>query len=178
MKIDGANSTPTLREEKTPERYVLHSVWRFCDERQAALIGLAAFTGFRPQVFGSYRGNDGLRIEDLPELEIDNEHKKVTFKVIRTRVIVRAESPVLLCCETPGCAFRKLMARSSRRLKLWMSVSCGSRIWDAVGSLLSSFKARNRGRASGVEPEVWRRERDLNPRGPKGPQALCDRLQA
>jgi hypothetical protein len=25
---------------------------------------------------------------------------------------------------------------------------------------------------------VWRRERDLNPRGPKGPQALCPRLQA
>jgi hypothetical protein len=35
-----------------------------------------------PQVFGNYRGNDGLRIEDLPELEIDNEHKKITFKVI------------------------------------------------------------------------------------------------
>jgi hypothetical protein len=93
VKIDGANSTPTLREEKTPEPYVLHSVWRFCDERQAALIGLAAFTGFRPQVFGNYRGNDGLRIEGLPELEIDNEHKKVTFKVIPTRVIVREESP-------------------------------------------------------------------------------------
>jgi hypothetical protein len=71
----------------------LHSVWRFCDERQAALIGLAAFTGFRSQVFGNHRGNDGLRIEDLSELEIDNEHKKVTFKVIPTRVIVREESP-------------------------------------------------------------------------------------
>ena len=70
----------------------MHSVWRFCDERQAALIGLVAFTGFRPQIFGNYRRNDGLLIEDLPELEIDNEHKKVTFKVIPTRVIVREES--------------------------------------------------------------------------------------
>lgn len=27
--------------------YVLNSVWRFCDERQAATVALLAFTGFR-----------------------------------------------------------------------------------------------------------------------------------
>ena len=32
------------------------------------------------------------------------------------------------------------------------------------------------GRSS--DTKVWRRERDLNPRGPKGPQALCPRFQA
>jgi len=91
VRIVGANSTPTLKGEQTPEPYVLHSVWKFCDERQAALISLAAFLGFRPQVFGSYRGEDGLRLEDLPELQVDNDHKKVLFQVIPTRVIVREE---------------------------------------------------------------------------------------
>ena len=91
VRIVGANSTPTLKGEQTPEPYVLHSVWKFCDERQAALISLAAFLGFRPQVFGSYRGDDGLRLEDLPELQVDNDHKKVLFQVIPTRVIVREE---------------------------------------------------------------------------------------
>jgi len=91
VNIKGANRTPTLKNEKTPEPYVLHSVWRFCDERQAAVIALLAFTGLRPQTLGDYRGNDGLRIQDLPELEVDNEKGEVTFRMIPTRVVVREE---------------------------------------------------------------------------------------
>jgi len=112
VNIKGANRTPTLKNEKTPEPYVLHSVWRFCDERQAAVIALLAFTGLRPQTLGDYRGNDGLRIQDLPELEVDNEKGEVTFKTIPTRIIVREEISKmgntyesLLCQE--GCAWLK-----------------------------------------------------------------------
>jgi hypothetical protein len=89
--VDGANSTPTLRGEKTPEPYELHSVWRFCDERQAAAIALEAFAGFRPQVLGNYRATDGLLISDLPEMEADNGSKKINFKLTPPRVIVREE---------------------------------------------------------------------------------------
>jgi len=92
VKIDGANSTPTLREEKTPEPYVLHSVWRFCEKGKLLQSALQHSQVSAPKSSAT-RGNLGLRIEDLPELEIDNEHKKVTFKVISTRVIVREESP-------------------------------------------------------------------------------------
>ncbi len=67
VHVSGVHKTPTLEEERPPEPYELHSVWRFCDERRAALIALEAFTGGRPQVFGKYRGDDGLRISDLPE---------------------------------------------------------------------------------------------------------------
>jgi hypothetical protein len=38
VNISGINKTPTLEDEKSPEPYKLHSVWRFCDPRQAALI--------------------------------------------------------------------------------------------------------------------------------------------
>jgi hypothetical protein len=91
VNVKGANRTPTLKNEKVPEPYVLNSVWRFCDERQAAAISLLAFTGFRPQVLGSYRGNDGLLLGDLPELEVDNKEKKVAFKAIPMRALVREE---------------------------------------------------------------------------------------
>lgn len=91
VNVKGANKTPTLKNEKTPEPYVLNSVWRFCDKRQAATIAILAFTGFRPQVLGSYKGTDGLLLEDLPELEADNEHKKAAFKSIPTRALVREE---------------------------------------------------------------------------------------
>ena len=89
VNVKGANKTPTLRNEQTPEPYVLNSVWRFCDERQAATIALLAFTGFRPQVLGSYKGTDGLLLSDLPELEFDNAQRKIVFKQIPTRAIVR-----------------------------------------------------------------------------------------
>lgn len=89
--VDGANSTPTLRGERTPEPYELHSVWRFCDERQAAAITLEAFAGFRPQVLGNYRATDGLLISDLPEMEADNSSRKINFKATPTRLIVREE---------------------------------------------------------------------------------------
>jgi hypothetical protein len=91
VNVKGANKTPTLKNEKTPEPYVLNSVWRFCDERQAATIAILAFTGFRPQVLGSYKGTDGLLLCDLPELEIDNARKKVVFKSIPMRALVRED---------------------------------------------------------------------------------------
>lgn len=91
VNVKGANKTPTLKNEKTPEPYVLNSVWRFCDERQAAAIAILAFTGFRPQVLGSYKGTDGLLLGDLPELEIDNAQKKVAFKSIPMRALVRED---------------------------------------------------------------------------------------
>jgi hypothetical protein len=91
VNVKGANKTPTLKNEKTPEPYVLNSVWRFCDERQAAAIAILAFTGFRPQVLGSYKGTDGLVIGDLPELEFDNAQKKVVFKQIPLRALVRED---------------------------------------------------------------------------------------
>ena len=91
VKIRGASSTPTLKNEKTPEPHELHSVWRFCDERQAAAISIIAFTGFRPGVLGNYCGHDGLRLQDFAELRVDNEQKKVTFTAMPTRVVVREE---------------------------------------------------------------------------------------
>ncbi len=119
VNIKGANATPTLRNEKTPEPHVLHSVWRFCDDRQAAIIALLAFTGVRPHTLGNYRGDDGLRIQDLPELEVDNSTGKATFAPIPVRVIIReelsktTEYESLLCEE--GCA--KLKAYLEKRMR-------------------------------------------------------------
>jgi len=91
VNVKGANKTPTLKNEKTPEPHVLNSVWQFCRERQAAAIAILAFTGFRPQVLGSYKGTDGLLLGDLPELEFDNAQKKDAFRVIPMRALVRED---------------------------------------------------------------------------------------
>jgi len=87
VKINGANKTPTIKDEKTPEPYELNSVWKFCNPRQAAELALMAFAGVRPQVLGNYHGTDGLRIHDLPELDFDK--KQVVFNMIPTRILIR-----------------------------------------------------------------------------------------
>jgi hypothetical protein len=48
-----------------------------------------AFSGLRPQVLGDYTGVDGLKIGDLPELEIKED--SVEFYKIPTLVVVRPE---------------------------------------------------------------------------------------
>jgi len=48
-----------------------------------------AFAGVRPQVLGNYHGTDGLRIHDLPEMEIDSKLGRVVFKMIPTRILIR-----------------------------------------------------------------------------------------
>ncbi len=89
IRIRGANKTPTLKDEKTPEPYELNSVWKFCKPRQEVEISFIGFSGVRPEVLGNYHGYDGLRLADLPELVYDNHRQQVLFKAIPTRVLVR-----------------------------------------------------------------------------------------
>ena len=121
VNISGINKTPTLENEKSPEPYELNSVWRFCNPRQASLIALEAFTGSRPQAFGNYKGNNGLRLSDLPELQVNKEAKRIVFSVMPTRVVVREEISkegnqyeTFLCEE--GCM--RLSAYLERRMQL------------------------------------------------------------
>jgi hypothetical protein len=48
-----------------------------------------SFSGPRPEVQGDYRGLDGLRIKDLPEIQL--KEKEVIFTKIPTLIIVRLE---------------------------------------------------------------------------------------
>jgi hypothetical protein len=57
--------------------------------RTRVAIAIIAFAGCRPEVQGNYTGLDGLRIKDLPELEIGD--KEVKFAKIPTLVVVREE---------------------------------------------------------------------------------------
>jgi hypothetical protein len=91
VRVDGANQTPTLQDERAPEPHELASIWRFCDERKAAAISLLAFAGPRPRVLGNYGGTDALRLKDLPELKCDSASKTVTATQLPMRVVVRAE---------------------------------------------------------------------------------------
>jgi len=89
IKIKDVDSTPSLRNEKIPSQEELKRIFLSGDKKSRVASSLMAFSGIRPEVLGNYKGSDGLKVMDFPELEIkDNE---VTFTKIPTMIIIRPE---------------------------------------------------------------------------------------
>ena len=86
IRISGANSTPTLENEKIPSTDELKQVINTANSRGRVTIALMSQSGLRPQTIGN--GKDGLKIKDLPDLSIENG--KVSLKNIPTQIIIRA----------------------------------------------------------------------------------------
>ena len=89
IKIKGAEQSPTLRNERTPTQAELKRIFGNATVQSRVTCSLMAFSGLRPEVIGNYEGNDGLRISDLPDLEIHG--KSVTFKNVPALIVVRPE---------------------------------------------------------------------------------------
>jgi integrase len=89
VKIRGVDDTPTLKDERVPTKPELRRIFLAGDEKARVACALIAQSGLRPETLGNYKGNDGLRICDLPQLVIDN--RTVEFLKIPTIVIVRRE---------------------------------------------------------------------------------------
>jgi hypothetical protein len=68
------------------ERAILRSATR----RERAAIALAR-SGLRPEVLGNYLGTNGLAIRDLVDLRIDARARRVSWKNLPARVVVREE---------------------------------------------------------------------------------------
>ena len=54
-------------------------------------IALMAFSGLRPETIGNFKGTDGLKLSDLPELRINEG--KIEFVKVPTIVRVRSTLP-------------------------------------------------------------------------------------
>ena len=89
VKIKGADSTPTLRNERVPTQDELKRIFLAGDERMRVACALLAHAGLRLEVLGNYTGDDGLRLEDLPELQLGK--KGVRFARVPAMVVVREE---------------------------------------------------------------------------------------
>lgn len=90
IKVRGARQSPTLENERVPTQEELKKIFLNAITRDRVSCVLMAHAGVRPEVIGNYRGDDGLRLKDLPELSV--EGNTVTFEKIPTMVNVR---PVL-----------------------------------------------------------------------------------
>lgn len=89
VRIRGASDTPTLRDERTPTQEELRAILLAATPKDRVSTALMAFAGLRPEVIGNYRGNDGLRLGDLKDLEIGVS--SVAFLRVPALIEVRKE---------------------------------------------------------------------------------------
>ena len=86
IKIRDSQSTPTIENEQVPTKEELRNLLTYASERARVSISLMAFAGLRPQVLGDYQGLNGLKLKNLPEIEISGGNVK--FKKTPTQIIV------------------------------------------------------------------------------------------
>jgi hypothetical protein len=87
IKIKGTQETPTLHEERVPTSAELKKILLSGDKKTRATCLLVAHSGLRIMSIGHYSGNDGLKIKDFPELNIQD--CEVVFEKVPTQLIVR-----------------------------------------------------------------------------------------
>ncbi|MEM3646831.1 MAG: hypothetical protein QW334_01615, partial [Thermofilum sp.] len=87
VKIRNRGDTPTLVNERVPTREELRRLLLAANVKARVAAVLVAHAGVRLEVIGDYNGLDGLRVGDLPELEIDGVN--VVFRNVPTMIIVR-----------------------------------------------------------------------------------------
>lgn len=69
----------------------VRAVLNAASPRGRVVIACVAFAGLRPEVLASRRAEDGLRVKDLPDIELDVRARKVKIARKPIQVIVRRE---------------------------------------------------------------------------------------
>lgn len=88
LRIRRLHERPTLQNERVPTQDELRAIFLAAEDKARAVCVLIGHSGLRPEVLGNYKGTDGLRISDLPELEIQGT--TVTFAKVPTLIRVRS----------------------------------------------------------------------------------------
>nr|NIR15080.1 site-specific integrase [Desulfobacterales bacterium] len=117
VKISHRGATPTLQDERVPEKEELKTLLMYGDERASAAICLVAQAGLRLQVLGNAQGNDGLTIRDLPELKVHKDRVEFTRTPTMIRVrfsLSKAGHKYLTFLPQEGCNY--LAAYLDKRL--------------------------------------------------------------
>ena len=84
INIPNENINETTENEKVPTSDEVARILRKATPRGRVSISLMAFAGLRPEVLGSYEGDDGLTLGDIEDLDI--EALEFTVKPVRINV--------------------------------------------------------------------------------------------
>jgi len=87
IKVSNSDATPTIEDERAPEKQELKTILMYGSERSRVNVALISQAGLRLETLGNEPGTDGLRIGDLPEIDVKDG--RVDFKRIPTMLVVR-----------------------------------------------------------------------------------------
>ena len=108
IKIRGAGDAPSLKDERVPTKDELKRIFLSGDKKTRVASVFVAHSGVRIEVLGNYKGQDGLRIADLPEIEIESDTvhfaRKPALVVVR-KDLSKAGHQYFTFLSTEGCAY-------------------------------------------------------------------------
>ncbi len=87
VNIAGESDTPTIADERIPQKDELAKILRMASSRGRVSASLMALSGLRPQSLGNYVGTDGLMLKDFLEAEISRDG--IEFTKVPTILVVR-----------------------------------------------------------------------------------------
>ena len=87
IKISNRTSTPTLDTEEVPSVQEVKNILSAASFRGKVCVGGVAYGGLRPESLGHQHVKDGLKLGDLPELDVE----RLEFVKVPTLVVVRPE---------------------------------------------------------------------------------------
>jgi integrase len=87
IKIRNRDELTRVADERPPTQEELRKILNATDMRFRAATAIVAFSGVRLEVLGDYLGQDGLKVQDIPEMTIENG--VVSFKKIPTKIMIR-----------------------------------------------------------------------------------------
>ena len=117
IKISNSGATPTLEDEKVPEKRELKTILMYGDERVSVAVCLVAQAGLRLQALGNALGDDGLTIGDLLELKVHEDHVEFTrtpAMIVVRPTLSKVGHKYLTFLPTEGCEY--LAAYLNKRL--------------------------------------------------------------
>lgn len=82
VRISNINFRPTVDNVAVPTPAQVAKILRHATLRSRVACAMMAYTGIRPQVLGNFSGNDGLRLDDFPELALDGPIRFTQYPAI------------------------------------------------------------------------------------------------
>lgn len=87
VNIAGEYDTPTIAQERVPNKEELDKIIRMATPRARVSITLMAYSGLRPESLGNYEGSDGIVLSDFIEAEVTE--KGFEFSEIPSLLVIR-----------------------------------------------------------------------------------------
>ena len=117
VNIRGENESPTLDNERIPNKEELSRLLRKATARGRVSISIMAYAGLRPESLGNYEGTDGLRLKDIKGLRLSEniEFDKIPVMVSVKSLLSKARHQYFSFIGEEGATYIKEYLEGRRR---------------------------------------------------------------